>query len=190
MRKFLFKYMEGLVAFYMDFLELCRSRYSERRFSDKVVEEEKIEVILEAARIAPSGHNYQPWKFYVTKSKEGLEKLRSVTRMTFGAPLVVLAGYNIDEAWKTDNDRYYPNYNDGETSCAIAMTMMMMAATDLGLKTCWARDYDSQDLIDLFNIPEEIRLVGLLSIGYESDRSRPSPLNSDRKSLEEIVEYL
>lgn len=174
----------------MSFYDLCKKRYSERKFSDIKVENEKIERILEVGRIAPSAHNYQPWRFYVLKSKEALDKLKSVTKMSFNAPLVILVGYDIDEAWKSEKDTYYKNYNAGESSCSIAMTMMMMQATDMGLKSCWIRDYNTQDLIDIFYIEENIKLVGFLDIGYGSEDSKPSLEHNNRRELKEIVKYL
>jgi len=69
----------------MTFMELAKARYSVRKFSDKPIEKEKLDAILEAGRIAPTGHNYQPYRVYVLQSPEALEKIRGLTRCAFNA---------------------------------------------------------------------------------------------------------
>ena len=64
----------------MTFMDLAKARYSVRKFSDKPIEKEKMEAILEAGRIAPTGHNYQPYRVYVLQSPEALEKIREIGR--------------------------------------------------------------------------------------------------------------
>ena len=171
----------------MDFLELCRSRYSERRFGSKEVEAEKLEKILEAGRIAPTAHNNQPQRIFVVQSKEALEKIRAATPMTFNAPVVLVVGYDINEAWKITEDSCFPNHNSGEVDASIVMTMMMMEAESLGVKTCWVRAYDTQAIMDALDIPNHVRLVGILDAGYESEASHPAKLHTMRKNLSDIV---
>lgn len=74
----------------MDFLEFSRKRFSVRSYSEKPIEDEKIQKILQAAIIAPTAVNYQPQKIYVLKSDEALRKIRGITRSTYNAPLVLL----------------------------------------------------------------------------------------------------
>ena len=69
-----------------DFLELACERYSVRKYSDKQIEDEKLEKILKAAQVAPTGNNFQPQRVFVIKSEEGLEKIRSFTPYCFNAP--------------------------------------------------------------------------------------------------------
>ena len=71
----------------MDFLELCKNRYSVRRYSEREVEQDKIDKIQEAAKLAPTACNFQPQRIYVLKSEKAKEKLSSITRMTYGAPV-------------------------------------------------------------------------------------------------------
>ena len=84
-----------------DFLQLATERYSVRKYSDKQIENEKLEKILKAAQIAPTGNNYQPQRIFVIKSKESLEKVRSFTPYCFNAPLVLLICYDKNVSWKT-----------------------------------------------------------------------------------------
>ena len=75
---------------YKDFLELMEERYSVRSYSDRPVEDEKLQRILRAGQVAPTGCNFRPQRFYVLKSEEGLKKAANVTRYTFHAPLMIL----------------------------------------------------------------------------------------------------
>lgn len=74
----------------MDFLQLATERYSVRSFSDRPIEPEVMEKILKAGQLAPTAVNYQPQKIYILKSKETLATIRSLTRFTYGAPVVLL----------------------------------------------------------------------------------------------------
>ncbi len=174
----------------MEFLELAKKRYSERRFSNRQVEGPKIAKILEAGRLAPTAHNLQPQRIYVIASKKAREGLLQVTPMTYGAPLVFLVCYDKNVSWKNTNDRCYDIYDTGEVDAAIAAVSMMMEATDLDLVTLWARAFDSRDLMDLYQLPENIVPVCLLSVGYPSAESRPSKLHSSRKDIDELVRVL
>ena len=98
----------------MDFLELAKNRYSERFFDPRPIEQEKLDKILEAGRVVPTACNYQPQRFYVIRSKEALTALKQVTYFHYNAPMMILVCYDARKVWKTDNDRYYRNYNSGE----------------------------------------------------------------------------
>ncbi|MDE7084060.1 MAG: nitroreductase family protein, partial [Clostridia bacterium] len=74
----------------MDFKELAQSRYSVRSFSDKKIEEEKINAILQAANAAPTACNNQPQRLYVVNSNEGIAKIAAATKFTFGASTVII----------------------------------------------------------------------------------------------------
>ena len=84
----------------MDFMTLAKKRYSVRKYTDQPVEKEKLDVLLEAARIAPTGANKQPQKIYVLQSDEALAKLSSLSKCVFGAKTVMLFAYDMDEDWK------------------------------------------------------------------------------------------
>lgn len=168
------------------FLDVCRERYSERRFSDQPVEEEKLRDILEAGRIAPSAHNTRCFRFFVIASDEALKMIRALTPMTYGAPVAVIVGYDSDLVWRKPADTFYEDYNSGEVDCAIAMASMMYEAAYLGVQSLWARDYLTQELVDAFHLPASIQPVGILSLGYASENSKPSANHFKRDPLEEI----
>lgn len=170
----------------MDFLELAQKRYSVRKYKDTPVEEEKLQKILEAGRLAPTAVNYQPQKIFVLKSQEAIQKLRSVTPMAFNAPVALLVCYDKNISWKATN--YGDDHEGGPTDAAIVTTMMMMEATQLGLGTLWIRGYRMQDILDAFPMPENIVPFGILLVGYayyDGPKNR-----TPRKPLSETVTEL
>lgn len=82
----------------MDFFTLAKNRYSVRKFSERSVEPEKLEKVLEAARVAPTAHNYQPFRIYVLKSKDAIAKIRELTPCAFNAPIVLMVTICRDES--------------------------------------------------------------------------------------------
>ncbi|MDE6102040.1 MAG: nitroreductase family protein, partial [Ruminococcus sp.] len=84
----------------MDFMELAKTRYSVRKFDDRPIEKETLDIILEAGNVAPTGCNYQPQRIYVVQSEEKIAKLNELSKCIFGAKTVLLFTYNKDEEWK------------------------------------------------------------------------------------------
>lgn len=171
----------------MDFLEIVKKRYSERYFSNKPIEQEKLDKILEAGRIVPTACNYQPQKFYVLKSKKALELAATVTSYTYNAPLVILVCYDMNEVWKNKREE---GYNSGEQDIAIAATTMMYEAETLGIHTLWIRGFDSKVAVETFKLPENLVVGMMLALGYPSEKSKPSDWHFKRKSIEEMVTEL
>ena len=174
----------------MDFLDLAKNRYSERRFDNRPIEEEKLARILEAGRVAPTGANNQPQRIFVLKSQAALEKARSVTPYTFGAPLVLLVCYDSEVVWWNPNDRLIPYYNCGEQDASIAATNMMYAAEEQGIHTLWVRGFDAKSVAEVFELPEEIVPVMMLVIGYPTEKSKAHPAHYRRIPLSEMVKEL
>lgn len=176
----------------MDFLELTRQRYSERFFdSTKMVEQEKIDRILEAARLSPTAANKQPQRLYVLKSKEALQKAQSASFSSlYGAPVVILLCYDLDSVWHNQRETLLPDYNSGEQDCGIVATQMMYAAEEQGVHTIWIRGFDAGALQRVFELPANMIPAMMLPIGYPSANSAPSPKHFERKALEEIVTEL
>lgn len=174
----------------MNFLELARQRYSERYFKPTPVEQEKVDRIVEAGRLAPTACNYQPQKFYLIRSEEGLQKLKTVTRFHFNAPLMVLVCYDARKAWTNPADRYYELYSSGEQDATIAATQMMYAAEDQGVHTLWVRGFDSKAVVDTFGLPEYMIPVMMLGLGYPREDTKPSNWHFLREPKESFVEEL
>ncbi|MBR3628260.1 MAG: nitroreductase family protein [Elusimicrobia bacterium] len=171
----------------MEFLELVSKRYSERYFSEKPIEQDKINKILESGRLVPTACNYQPQKFYILKSKKALELASKVTPFTYNSPLIILVCYDKNEVWKNKREE---GYNSGEQDIAIAATTMMYEAESLGIHSLWIRGFNSKIAAETFNLPENIIPGMMLALGYPSDKSKPSDWHFKRKSIEEMVTEL
>ncbi len=167
----------------MDFIKLAKERHSVRKFSDKKVEQDKINLILEAGRIAPTACNNQPQRILVLENKEELEKLKDCTPCHFDAPLAILVCYDNTISWK----RPFDNKDGGEIDASIVTSHMMLEVTELGLGTTWVGHFDPAAMIKAFDLPENIIPVALLPIGYPSEDSVPHPNHNKRLEKSETV---
>lgn len=174
----------------MDFFELAKTRYSERFFDSRPVEDDKLNRILEAGRLVPTACNYQPQKFYLIRSEEAMARLKTVTPFHYNAPLVILVCYDSSVVWQNPSDRYYRNYNSGEQDASIAATTMMYEAEELGIHTIWIRGFDSKTVVDTFGLPEHMIPVMMLGLGYPNEKAKPNAWHFLRRPLETFVEEL
>ena len=173
----------------MNFLEIAKKRFSCRSFHTKEVEDEKIAEIIEAARIAPSANNAQPWFFYVVKNdKELLKKVHnSYHREWFNnAPVVIVCCANKDEAWERGSD----GKNHADIDISIAVDHITLAATSLGLSTCWVCNFYMDVINDIFNLPKSIEAVALIPIGYSKTEVDINRFDKTRKTTEGIAKFL
>lgn len=167
----------------MDVMEAIMRRYSVRSYQDRPVEEEKLESILEAARLAPSANNRQEWRFIVVRDKNTRQRLmRAARNQAFvgQAPVVIACCASTDNHVMTCGQLCYP------IDVAIAIEHMALKATEEGLGTCWIGAFYEEQVKEILGIPEDIRVVELLALGYPD---KPHPNHKDRLSLEEIVMY-
>lgn len=179
----------------MHFLELCKNRYSVRTFSGRAVEAEKLELILEAGRLAPTAKNSQSHRIFVLKTQDALQKIYDATPMSYHAPIVLAICYEKSASYKNTAETVYVDsesdaYDGGEVDAAIVTTAMMFEATELGLGTLWARGFDSAKIMRALNLPETLHLVCLLDIGYPAEDSVPSERHFERLALCETVTEL
>ena len=172
------------------FFELAKERYSERYFDSRPVEQEKLDRILESGRIVPTACNYQPQKFFVVRSEEAMNKLKSVTPFHYNAPLFILVCYDLREVWTNPSDSLYRNYNSGEQDASIAATTMMYEAEELGVHTIRIRGFDSVNVMKTFGLEEYMIPVMLLGLGYPSEKAKANPWHYKRKPIEEFVTEL
>ena len=167
----------------MEFYEVVRSRRSIRSYGPDAVEDQKLERILEAARLAPSAANRQPLVFYVIRDP----RLRGDLRRAYGqqwftsAPVIVCVCCRPDEAWRRGDGKNY-----ADVDAAIAMEHLVLAAAAEGLGTCWIGAFKPQPLREILGIPDELEPVALTPLGYPAERPSATP----RKSLDELVRYL
>jgi nitroreductase len=174
----------------MTFMELARNRFSERHFDSRPVEEEKLQRILEAGRIAPTACNYQPQQIYVIRSKAAMEKAKATRASLYGCPVALLVCYDSETVWRNPGDRCYENYNAGEQDASIVAASMMFEAEELGVHSLWIRGFDSKDVIDALDLPENHVPVMMLALGYPGEKSHPAHLHAKRKPMEETVREL
>ena len=167
----------------MSFEEIIRKRTAVRKFSDKKLEKEKLDKILEAGRLAPTAKNRQPIKIYVIKSEEGISNLDKATRCRYGASTVLIVCGNKEEAY------HKGEYSTYEMDSCIVATHMMLEATNVGVDNIWIESYDENILRKEFDIPSEYIPVCILPLGYKIDDCPINPMHDKRKSIDELVEY-
>lgn len=173
----------------MDFNELAQARYSCRKFNDRVVEDDKLNTILEAGRLAPTATNAQPVTVLVLKSEESLNKLRALTRMTYNAKTILVVCYNTDISWKAKN--YNDDFDAGDMDASIVTTHMALAAKSVGVESLWARAFNAADVAKAFDLPENVHVACILDLGYaDAEQGGPSPRHEARKPMAEFAKEL
>ncbi len=170
----------------MDFAQLSAERYSLRKYSNRPVEEEKLSLILESGRNAPTAHNFQPQRIFVLQSPEALEKADACMGSHFHPPVIVAVAYDPAVSWHREND----GKDHGEIDAAIAATQMMLQAADLGLGTTYVGMFEPEKLWAAFPEMQGTMPVAMLTLGYPAEGAHPSRLHASRKPLEELVKYL
>lgn len=167
----------------MDFKTLIQNRYSCRAFAARAVEQEKVDRILEAGRIAPTAVNKQPVHVWAVTSPDALEAIKGVTRSNYGAPVLLVVGCRPADAWV----RRYDGKNGAEVDASIVATYLMLAAEDEGLATLWVGSFDPALLKGILPGSEGYELVAMINVGYASQGSQPSPMHNLRVAMEEFV---
>lgn len=167
----------------MEFLELAKERYSCRKFADKKVEEEKIVKILEAAQVAPTAHNIQPFQIWVIEKDEDIEKIKAATPCHFDAKLFFVLGANEEKGWI----RKYDGRKFADVDTAIVGTHMMMEIQDLGLATTWVGHFKPEVMKEGFPVMEGYDLFAIFPVGYAAEDAKPIDMHFERKSMDELV---
>jgi nitroreductase len=172
----------------MEFMDVVVARTSVRDYADKAVENEKLTKILEAARLAPSWANKQCCQYIVVQDKEKISELSSFLNLWLKkAPAVLVACANPKESGSRNGMDYYL------VDVGISMQQLVLAATDLGLGTCWLGAFDEAKVKKVLEVPNSIKIVALTPIGYAADQSLRSKItkkfagSDKRKPIEEIV---
>ncbi len=173
----------------MEFMDLVKARYSCRKFTEQAVENDKLQMILEAGRLAPTATNAQPVRIYAVKSADAVAKLRGITRMAYNAPLLLLVCYDENVSWKAKN--YNDDFDGGIMDCSIVATHIMLRATELGLNTLWARGFNASEIERAFDLPQNMKLACMIDVGYaDPEQGGPSPRHPVRKEMSEFVTEL
>ena len=170
----------------MNFLELAKRRYSCRHYDSRPVEQVKLDLVLEAGRVAPSAANVQPWHLVVLRQPENLTPLYEAYNKDWfrAAPCVIIVCGNHRQSWKR---------KDGKDHCdidiAIITDHMTLQAAELGLATCWICNFDKQKAIRALRLPGHLEPVVFLPLGYPLDKADPDRHKEKRKPLNEIVTF-
>lgn len=169
----------------MSFLEIAKKRYSVRDFQPKKVEKEKLLMILEAGRVAPTGANKQPQRLIVVQEDEGLAKISKATNI-YGAPLAIIICGDHGQVWKRPFDG--KSIIDIDTS--IVTDHMMLQATELELGSVWICKFKPDVIKTEFELPSYLEPVNILAIGYsKSEPASPNRHDTTRRPLSETVFY-
>ncbi len=167
----------------MNFAELIQKRYSVRAYKTDQVEDDKLQQILEACRLAPSAANRQPFQLIVIHTAGREAELRRVYHRGWfsQAPLVICACALPGQAWYRRSDGKNYSYVD----VAIVVDHLTLAATELGLGTCWVCAFDVEAARQMLGLPDDVKPVAFTPLGYPADQLGPKK----RKPLSDLVRY-
>ncbi|MBC8876486.1 MAG: nitroreductase family protein [Planctomycetes bacterium] len=169
----------------MEVLKLMKKRCSVRKFEDRAIEEEKLLYVLEAARVAPSACNFQPWRFIVVKNKDLMKRIAPAWVADANTPAMIVICGDHRQAWRR---------RDGKDHCdidiAIAVDHMTLAAAEVSLGTCWICSFDAFQCTIALELPDQVEPMVLLPIGYPAESREANRHDRDRKPLEEIVSWI
>ena len=179
----------------MEFFEVVAARHSVRTYKPDPVPDELIGRCLEAARVAPSWRNGQCWRFLVVRDPSVIERLAGLRVLGYpinswlrSAPVVIVACADPHESGRHDDLPYWA------VDVAIATEHLVLAATALGLGTCWIGGFNEDQVRKLLAIPERIRIVAYTPLGFPTDREglmgrtvKSIARSHTRKPLEKLV---
>ena len=167
----------------MDYKKICNERYSVRSFSEKKVEEEKVDEMLALARLAPTAMNGQPYEIFVARTDEAIEKVKSGSMNIFGSTTVFIICKDLNKSWK--------NRSTGEEEVlqdiGIITTTLMYAAVEEGLGATYVCAFDPDKIKKAFGMPENLVPESLLPVGYAAENAAPSPRHVERRPITEFV---
>jgi nitroreductase len=166
----------------MDFSELIRKRYSVRAYRPDPVPEDKLQQVLEAGRLAPTAANRQPFQIIVLRTAGREEELLRVYHREWlvDAPIVLGVCAVASSAWVRMDGKVY-----ADVDATIVMDHLVLAATDLGLGTCWIADFDPQAARQVLRLPDGVEPIAFTPLGYAA----AEPGTRVRKPLSDLVRY-
>lgn len=167
----------------MDIYEIIQKRRSVRSYKPDPVPDEKLNKILEAARLAPSAANRQPVYFIVIKNKKIKEALKKayMEEWFYTAPVIICACSVLDRAWKRSDGKNY-----ADIDAAIAMDHLILAATTEGLGTCWVAAFKEPVVKSILNLSPGFEPLAMTPLGYPFVIPEPT----FRKPIEDMVKII
>lgn len=166
----------------MEFTELISQRYSVRAYEPRLVEEEKLQKVLQSARLAPTAANRQPFQLIVAHTAGRENELRRVYHREWflQAPMVICACGIPAQAWVHRNGKSYL-----DVDIAIVMDHLILEAANQGLGTCWIASFNFEAVREVFGLPDEVEPIIITPLGYPADEPKPK----ERKPLTELVRF-
>ena len=166
----------------MEFSELIARRYSVRAYKPDPVEDDKLRQVLEAARLAPTAANRQSFQLIVIRTAGKQAELKRLYQREWflQAPLIICVCALPSQAWARRDGKNY-----ADVDATIAMDHLILAATNLGLGTCWVAAFDPQAAREILQLPEGVEPIAFTPLGYPADRLG----QKERKPLSELVRY-
>jgi len=166
----------------MNFIEIASKRYSARAYKRQLIEDEKLQQVLEAARLAPTAANRQPFQLIVIHTKGREEELRQIYDASWfvQAPIVVCACGIPSQSWTRSDGKGYC-----DVDATIAMDHLILAAADLGLGTCWIGAFNPDITRQVLGLPDDVKPIAFTPLGYPADQLG----HKSRKSLDDLVRY-
>jgi nitroreductase len=167
----------------MEYSDLIAARYSVRAYRPDPVEDDKLQAVLEAARLAPTAANHQPFQLIVLHTAGREAEIGTIYRRPWfvQAPLVIAVCAISSQAWVRESDRFNARLIDA----AIVADHLILAAANLGLGTCWIAAFNVDAARTVLQLPDEAEPVVFTPLGYPSDQPGPKT----RKPLSELVRY-
>ena len=165
----------------MSLLDIIRKRYSCRSYLEKEIEQEKLDTIFEAARLAPSAKNLQDWRFIVVTEKETKSKVAALTNR----PQIFEKAGAIIAACSNKKDVMRCGQAVGPIDVSIALEHISLQAAELGLATCWIGSFDAEETKHVLGIPEDVIVIELMALGYPAGEGK----QNTRLAIEEILCY-
>jgi nitroreductase len=168
----------------MNFIDIAKARYSVRNYKPVEIEENKLSMVLEAFRIAPSAVNFQPWHLIVIQSIQNKVKVYEAYQREWlkSAPILIVACGDHSISWKRSDGKDHLDID-----ISIAVDHLTLQATELGLGTCWVCNFNPVILKRNLNLPENIEPIVIIPLGYPADQADSDRHILKRKPLNEFV---
>ena len=165
----------------MSVFEIIQKRYSCRSYIEKPIEQEKLDKIFEAARLAPSAKNLQDWRFVVVTDKQ----VKSEIAETTNRPAIFEKAGAIIAACSNQDYVMTCGQAVGPIDVSIALEHISLQAAELGLGTCWIGSFDTPKVRQILDIPGDIEIIELMALGYPA---KPGNQNT-RLPIQDILCY-
>jgi nitroreductase len=166
----------------MEFTDVINRRYSVRSYRSDPVTDEQLAQVLEAARLAPTAANRQPFRILVIHTDDREAELQQIypSEWFTQAPLLICVCSIPGKAWERHDGKNY-----ADIDATIVMDHLILAAVNLGLGTCWVAAFDAPTARRVLNIPDEWEPIAFTPLGYPHDQAKPKT----RRLLSELVVY-